>query len=200
MSYYIAPVAKLIEQFERLPGIGHKNAQRLAFYVLRMDKAEAKAFADAIVDARNNVSYCRICQNISQGDVCKLCADTSRDNSTICVVEQPKDVAAIERTRRYRGSYHVLHGVISPIDNIGPNDIRARELVMRIGEGDDIKEVIMATNPTVEGDATAMYLSRLLKQLGVKVTRIAYGIPVGGDLEYADDVTLMRAIDGRQEI
>lgn len=199
MSYYIAPVAKLIEQFERLPGIGHKNAQRLAFYVLRMDMSEARAFADAIIDARKNVTYCRICQNISQGDVCKLCADASRDNSTICVVEQPKDVAAIERTHRYRGSYHVLHGVISPIDNIGPNDIRARELLMRLGEG-NISEVIMATNPTVEGDATAMYLSRLIKQIGIKVTRIAYGIPVGGDLEYTDDVTLMRALEGRQEI
>ncbi|MBQ3379837.1 MAG: recombination protein RecR [Clostridia bacterium] len=199
MSYYIAPVARLIEQFERLPGIGHKNAQRLAFYVLRMEESEAEAFARAIIDARKNVTYCRVCQNISQTEVCKLCADETRDKKTICVVEQPKDVAAIERTHRYRGSYHVLHGVISPIDNVGPADIRARELLMRLGE-DDISEVIMATNPTVEGDATAMYLSRLIKQLGVKVTRIAYGIPVGGDLEYADDVTLMRALEGRREI
>ncbi|MBQ1376224.1 MAG: recombination protein RecR [Clostridia bacterium] len=199
MSYYIAPVARLIEQFERLPGIGHKNAQRLAFHVLRMDESEAEAFAQAILDARKNVTYCRICQNISQTEVCRLCADESRDKKTICVVEQPKDVAAIERTHRYRGSYHVLHGVISPIDNVGPGDIRARELLLRLGE-DDISEVIMATNPTVEGDATAMYLSRLIKQLGVKVTRIAYGIPVGGDLEYADDVTLMRALEGRREL
>lgn len=199
MSYYIAPVARLIEQFERLPGIGHKNAQRLAFYVLRMEEGEAEAFAQAILDARKNVTYCRVCQNISQTEVCRLCADETRDKKTICVVEQPKDVAAIERTHRYRGSYHVLHGVISPIDNVGPGDIRARELLLRLGE-DDISEVIMATNPTVEGDATAMYLSRLIKQLGVKVTRIAYGIPVGGDLEYADDVTLMRALEGRQEI
>ncbi len=199
MSYYIAPVARLIEQFERLPGIGHKNAQRLALHVLRMEESEAEAFAAAIIDARKNVTYCRICQNISQNEVCKLCADSARDKKTICVVEQPKDVAAIERTHRYRGSYHVLHGVISPIDNVGPADIRARELLLRLGEN-DISEVIMATNPTVEGDATAMYLSRLIKQLGVKVTRIAYGIPVGGDLEYADDVTLMRAIEGRREI
>ncbi len=199
MSYYIAPVARLIEQFERLPGIGHKNAQRLAFHVLRMDESEAEAFAQAILDARKNVTYCRICQNISQTEVCRLCADESRDKKTICVVEQPKDVAAIERTHRYRGSYHVLHGVISPIDNVGPGDIRARELLLRLGE-DDISEVIMATNPTVEGDATAMYLSRLIKQFGVKVTRIAYGIPVGGDLEYADDVTLMRALEGRREL
>ena len=199
MSYYIAPVARLIEQFERLPGIGHKNAQRLAFHVLRMDESEAEAFAQAILDARKNVTCCRICQNISQTEVCRLCADESRDKKTICVVEQPKDVAAIERTHRYRGSYHVLHGVISPIDNVGPGDIRARELLLRLGE-DDISEVIMATNPTVEGDATAMYLSRLIKQLGVKVTRIAYGIPVGGDLEYADDVTLMRALEGRREL
>ncbi|MBQ4249243.1 MAG: recombination protein RecR [Clostridia bacterium] len=199
MSYYIAPVARLIEQFERLPGIGHKNAQRLAFHVLRMDESEAESFAQAILDARKNVTYCRICQNISQTEVCRLCADESRDKKTICVVEQPKDVAAIERTHRYRGSYHVLHGVISPIDNVGPGDIRARELLLRLGE-DDISEVIMATNPTVEGDATAMYLSRLIKQLGVMVTRIAYGIPVGGDLEYADDVTLMRALEGRREL
>jgi recombination protein RecR len=199
MSYYIAPIAKLIEQFERLPGIGHKNAQRLAFYVLRMDKADVKTFADAILDARENVSYCKVCQNICQGDICKLCSDSSRDKSIVCVVEQPKDVAAFERTRRYRGSYHVLHGVISPIDNIGPSDIRARELIMRLG-GTDIREVIMATNPSVEGDATAMYLSKLIKQIGVKVTRIAYGIPVGGDLEYTDEVTLMRALEGRREI
>ena len=199
MSYYIAPIAKLIEQFERLPGIGHKNAQRLAFHVLRMDMADAKAFSDAIIDARKNVLYCRVCQNICQSEICKECSDTARDKTTICVVEQPKDVAAIERTRSYRGSYHVLHGVMSPIDNIGPNDIRARELLLRLSD-DSVSEVIMATNLTVEGDATAMYLSRLIKQVGVKVTRIAYGIPVGGDLEFADEVTLSRALDGRQEL
>ncbi len=164
-----------------------------------MDKGEAKAFADAILEVKEKVSYCKICQNICTDEICGNCKDTSRDTSTICVMEYPKDVAALERTRKYSGSYHVLHGVISPIDNVGPADIKIRELVLRLGDG-RVKEVIMATNPSIEGDATALYISKLIKPLGVKVTRIAYGIPVGGDLEYTDDVTLTRAIEGRQEI
>ena len=199
MSYFVAPIAKLIEHFERLPGIGHKNAQRLAFYVLSLDKSEAKAFADAIMEVKEKVSYCKICQNICMGDICGNCKDTSKDASIVCVMEHPKDVAALERTRKYNGGYHVLHGVISPIDNIGPSDIKVRELILRLSDG-KIKEVIMATNPSIEGDATALYISKLIKPLGVRVTRIAYGIPVGGDLEYTDDVTLTRAIEGRQEI
>lgn len=199
MSYFVSPIAKLIEQFERLPGIGHKNAQRLAFYVLSLDKNEAKAFADAILEVKEKVSYCMVCQNICIGEICNNCKDVSKDTSIVCVMEHPKDVAALERTRKYNGSYHVLHGVISPIDNIGPGDIKVRELVMRLSDG-KIKEVIMATNPSIEGDATALYISKLIKPFGVKVTRIAYGIPVGGDLEYTDDVTLTRAIEGRQEI
>ena len=196
MAYHVAPLARLIEQFERLPGIGHKTAQRLAFYVLNLPDAEAEAFAHAITEAKEKIHYCKICQNLTDGETCSVCQDTRRDNSVICVVEDPRDVIAIERTHEFDGLYHVLHGTISPVDGIGPDQIRIKELLARL-QDDTVEEIIMATNPTVEGEATAMYISRLLKPLGVKVTRLAYGIPVGGDLEYADEVTLSRALEGR---
>ena len=187
---------RLIEQFEKLPGIGKKTAQRLAFFMLNMPKGEAEQFADAIVDARQKIHQCSVCQNLTDGEICSVCAATDRDKTTICVVEDPRDVLAFERTREYNGMYHVLHGVISPMDGIGPDQLRIKELLARVGSG-EVTEVIMATDPTVEGEATAMYVSRLLKPLEVKVTRLAYGIPVGGDLEYADEVTLSRALEGR---
>ena len=196
MAYHVAPLARLIEQFERLPGIGHKTAQRLAFYVLNLSDAEAQAFAHAITEAKEKIHYCKICQNLTDGETCSICQDTRRDNSVICVVEDPRDVIAIERTHEFDGLYHVLHGTISPVDGIGPDQIRIKELLARL-QDDTVEEIIMATNPTVEGEATAMYISRLLKPLGIKVTRLAYGIPVGGDLEYADEVTLSRALEGR---
>lgn len=196
MAYHVAPLARLIEQFERLPGIGHKTAQRLAFYVLNLPDAEAQAFARAITEAKEKIHYCEICQNLTDGETCSVCQDTRRDNSVICVVEDPRDVIAIERTHEFDGLYHVLHGTISPVDGIGPDQIRIKELLARL-QDDTVEEIIMATNPTVEGEATAMYISRLLKPLGIKVTRLAYGIPVGGDLEYADEVTLSRALEGR---
>ncbi len=196
MAYHVAPLARLIEQFERLPGIGHKTAQRLAFYVLNLSDAEAQAFARAITEAKEKIHYCKICQNLTDGETCSVCQDTRRDNSVICVVEDPRDVIAIERTHEFDGLYHVLHGTISPVDGIGPDQIRIKELLARL-QDDTVEEIIMATNPTVEGEATAMYISRLLKPLGIKVTRLAYGIPVGGDLEYADEVTLSRALEGR---
>ncbi len=195
-NYQVAPLERLIEQFERLPGIGKKTAQRLAFFVLDLPTGEAEQFADAILDARKKIHLCSACQNLTDGDLCHICAAPNRDRTTICVVEDPRDVAAFERTREYNGLYHVLHGVISPMDGVGPEQLRMKELLTRVGEG-EVTEVIMATNPTVEGEATAMYLSRLLKPLSVKVTRLAYGIPVGGDLEYADEVTLSRALEGR---
>jgi recombination protein RecR len=199
MSFFPVAFDNLVDKFASLPGVGSKSAQRLAFYIMSLPEEEAMAFGDAIHEARRSVKFCRVCQNLSAEETCSICSGSRAGSGTVCVVAEPKDVAAIERTREFNGTYHVLHGVISPIDNVGPGDIRARELLLRLGE-DDISEVIMATNPTVEGDATAMYLSRLIKQLGVKVTRIAYGIPVGGDLEYADDVTLMRALEGRREL
>ncbi len=198
MAYNVAPLSRLIEQFERLPSIGHKTAQRLALYVLNRPKAEAEAFAKALIDAHEQIHHCSVCCNLTDGEVCSVCSNEARDHSTICVVEDARDVIAIERTREYGGVYHVLHGVISPMDGIGPDQIHIKELISRMSG--DVKEVIMATNPTVEGEATAMYISRLLKPMGVKCTRLAYGIPVGGDLEYADDVTLTRAIDGRSEM
>lgn len=194
-SYQVAPLERLIEQFEKLPGIGKKTAQRLAFFMLNLPQGEAEQFADAIVDARRKIHCCSICQNLTDGEICHICAGAHRDKTTICVVEDPRDVAAFERTREYNGLYHVLHGVISPMDGVGPEQLRIKELLARIGG--EVTEVIMATNPTVEGEATAMYISRLLKPLEVKVTRLAYGIPVGGDLEYADEVTLSRALEGR---
>jgi recombination protein RecR len=196
---FAAPVERLIEYFQRLPGVGRKSAQRMAFFVLGMDKSDAEGFAAAISDAKHSVFKCKICQNLTDAEVCSVCADSGRDASTICVVAEPSDVAAVERTREYRGLYHVLHGVISPLNQVSPDDLTIRELVIRVGEN-DIKEVIMATDPDTTGETTAMYISKLLKPLGVKVTRLAYGVPVGGHLEFADEVTLLRAIEGRREL
>lgn len=197
--YNVVPLSRLIEQFERLPGIGHKSAQRLAYHVLGLSKEGAENLANAILDAHDKIHYCKICCNLTDQELCPICRSDSRDKSIICVVEDPRDVIALERTREFNATYHVLHGAISPLNGIGPDQLCIKELLARVGGG-GIKEVIMATNPTVEGEATAMYVSRLLKPLGVKVTRLAYGIPVGGDLEYADEVTLSRAIEGRSEI
>ena len=199
MQYFPAALERLTEQFARLPGIGTKTAQRLAFYMLGLPKQEAEAFAQAIVDAKEKVKTCPVCQNLTDRELCPICADQRRDKGLVCVVAEPRDVAALERAREYRGVYHVLHGVISPLGHVGPDDIRIRELLTRVGQG-DIREVIMATNPDTEGEATSMYLSRLLRPLGVRVTRLAYGVPVGSQLEYADEVTLSRALEGRQEI
>ena len=199
MGYEILPLTKLIEHFERQPGVGKKSAQRLAFYVLNMPKEKAEDFAASILEAREKIHYCSVCQNITDQAICSLCQDSSRDHSTICVVEDPRDVLAFERTKEYSGVYHVLHGLISPMDGVGPDSLYIKELLSRIGP-ENVREVIMATNPTVEGEATAMYISRLLKPLGVKTTRLAYGIPVGGNLEYADEVTLYRALEGRNEL
>ena len=196
---YIAPLAKLIEHFRALPGIGSKTAVRLAYHVLDMDAAKARALAEAIVEAREKIGFCSVCCNLSDQDPCALCASEKRDRSKICVVEQPPDVAAMERMNDFNGVYHVLHGALSPIEGVGPNDIRIRELVTRVGTS-DVQEVIVATNPNVEGEATAMYIAKLLKPMGVRVTRIAHGLPVGGDLEYADEVTLSRAMENRREI
>lgn len=199
MEYNVTPLAKLIEQFERLPGIGKKTAQRLAYFVLQLPDSEAKEFSDAILEAHEKIKYCKICKNLTDEDVCQVCSSNARDKSIICVVEDPRDVVSLERTGDFSASYHVLHGAISPLNGVGPDQLYIKELLGRIAAG-PVQEVIMATNPTVEGEATAMYISKLLKPLGVKVTRLAYGIPVGGDLEYADEVTLSRALIGRSEI
>lgn len=199
MEYNVTPLAKLIEQFERLPGIGKKTAQRLAYFVLQLPDSEAKEFSYAILEAHEKIKYCKICKNLTDEDVCHVCSSNARDKSIICVVEDPRDVVALERTGDFSASYHVLHGAISPLNGVGPDQLYIKELLSRIAAG-PVQEVIMATNPTVEGEATAMYISKLLKPLGVKVTRLAYGIPVGGDLEYADEVTLSRALIGRSEI
>ncbi len=200
MQYLPPAMEKLTEQFARLPGIGAKSAQRLAFHVLSLSKEEAQEFSQAILDAKEKVHTCPVCQNLTEGDgPCALCSSFKRDKTVICVVAEPKDVIAMERGGEYNGLYHVLHGVISPMNRVGPDDLRIRSLVDRVVQG-DISEVIMATNPDTEGEATAMYLSRLLKPFGVKITRLAYGIPVGSHLEYADNATLMRALQGRQEI
>ena len=199
MEYFPAPLEKLVEQFARLPGIGGKSAQRLAFYVLGMPEQEALSFADAIVQAKKSVGTCPVCQNITDKALCPICDDESRDHSTICVVAEPKDVIAMERSHEFRGVYHVLHGVISPLNHVTQEDIRIKELLQRVGSR-EVQEVIMATNPDTEGEATAMYISRLLRPLGVKVTRLAYGVPVGSQLEYADEVTLSRALEGRQQM
>ena len=199
MDYFPAPLETLTEQFAKLPGIGRKSAQRLAFHVLGMTEGEAEAFANAILDAKRTVTCCPVCQNFSAGGLCPICASPKRDSATICVVADPRDVAAMERSREYRGRYHVLHGVLSPMNHVGPDDLSIKPLLERVAQG-GVEEVIMATNPDTEGEATAMYLSRLLKPFGVKVTRLAYGIPVGGHLEFADDATLMRALEGRREI
>ena len=199
MRNFPAALERLTEQFARLPGIGSKSAQRLAFHVLALPDEQAEEFASAIVDAKKTVKTCPVCQNLTDQELCPICADSERDHSVICVVAEPKDVIAMERAREFGGVYHVLHGVISPLNHVGPDDIRIRELLLRVGQG-DVQEIIMATNPDTEGEATAMYLSRLLRPMGVKVTRLAYGIPVGSQLEYADEVTLLRALEGRQEI
>jgi recombination protein RecR len=199
MAYKIPSLQKLTEQFERMPGIGKKSAQRLAFHVLSLSDADAERFASAITEAKKKIHCCTVCQNLTDSEVCPICGDPSRDKSIICVVEDPQDVMAFERTREYSGTYHVLHGVISPLDGIGPEQLRVKELLKRLADG-SVTEVIMATNPTVDGEATASYISRLLKPMGVKVTRLAYGIPVGGSLEYADEFTLSRALEGRSEI
>ena len=199
MSYHITALDELVEQFEKLPGIGHKTAQRLAFYVLGMDLTDAQLFADTMVRAKKTIKRCQVSHNLSDSDTCAICADTTRDKSTICVVEDPRDVFAFERTKEYFGSYHILGGLLSPMDGIGPEQLFIKQLLARLSSG-QVKEVIMATPPTVEGEATAMYISRLIKPLGVKVTRLAYGIPVGGTLEYADEVTLYRALEGRNEL
>lgn len=198
MGYNVLPLTKLIEQFERLPGVGKKSAQRLAFYVLGLSRERAEAFAKAIIEAHEKIKRCNICQNLTDEDTCQICKG-NRDRSIICVVEDPKDVLAFERTKEYHGLYHVLHGLISPMDNIGPEELYIKELLARTSSG-EVKEVVMATNPTVEGEATAMYIARLLKPMGVKVSRLAYGIPMGGNLEYADEVTLYRALEGRSEL
>ena len=199
MAYNVLPLTRLIEQFERLPGIGKKMAQRLAFYVLGLPKEKAQEFASAILDAHEKIKRCAICQNLTDEELCPICRSTDRDRSTICVVEDPRDVIAFERTKEYHGLYHVLHGLISPMDGVGPEQLTIKELLLRLQSG-EVTEVIMATNPTVEGEATAMYVARLLKPMGIKVTRLAYGIPVGGNLEYADEVTLYRALEGRSEL
>ncbi len=199
MEYFVPPLEILVEQFAKLPGIGKKTATRLAFHVLNSSKEDAQAFAKAIINAKEQVKLCKICQNITDAQTCALCESPKRDNSVICVTESPKDVISIEKTNEYHGLYHVLHGAISPMDNIGPNDIKIPELLDRLKD-DTVKEVIMATNPTIEGEATAMYIAKLIKPFGIKVTRIAHGIPVGGDLEYADEITLTRAMEGRREM
>lgn len=199
MGLNLAPLQNLIDQFERIQGIGHKTAQRMAFYVLGLSETQAREFSQAIIDAHTKIKQCKICCDLADGDLCPVCKSNTRDKSIICVVEDPRDVVAIERTHEYNGTYHVLHGAISPMDNIGPDQIRIKELVARLSD-DTVEEVIMATNPTVEGEATAMYISRLLKPMGITVSRLAYGVPVGADLEYADEVTLSRAIEGRSLI
>ncbi|MBE6939282.1 MAG: recombination protein RecR [Ruminococcaceae bacterium] len=199
MEFFPAPLEKLVEQFARLPGVGSKSAQRLAFHVLNLPMEQAQAFADAIVEAKQKVTLCPVCCNLTGGGLCPVCASPKRDASTICVVADPRDVLAIERSREYSGHYHVLHGVLSPMNHVGPDDLQIKSLMDRVAKG-NIQEVIMATNPDTEGETTALYLSRLLKPFGVKVTRLAYGIPVGGHLEFADDATLMRALEGRREL
>ena len=194
-----APLARLIEEFYRLPGIGPKSAQRLAYYLLRMPAADAHSLAEAIVEVKDKVTLCSICQNVTEVDPCRICTDSARDRSVMCVVEEPLDILALERTGSYRGLYHVLHGAISPMDGIGPDDLKVRELLDRL-RGGETTEIILATNPNLEGEATSMYLSRLIGPLGLKITRLARGLPAGGDLEYADDVTLTRALEGRQEM
>ena len=199
MQYFPVALQELADQFARLPGIGGKTAQRLAFHVLELDDSDAKAFAEAILAAKQTVHTCPVCQNLTDREICPLCDDEMRDRSIICVVAEPKDVIAMERSREFNGLYHVLHGVISPLNHVTQDDIKIKELLMRVASG-EVREVIMATNPDTEGEATAMYISRLLRPMEVKVTRLAYGVPVGSQLEYADEVTLSRALEGRQEI
>ena len=199
MSYYSPSIEKLIESFEKLPSIGHKTAARLAFHILEQSKEQTQEFIDSIINAKTNLKYCSTCYNISDTDPCPICSNEKRDGAKICVVEDVRDIIAMEKTHEYKGKYHVLHGAISPMNGIGPDDIRIKELITRLGT-EKIEELILATNPRVEGEATAMYISKLVKPLGVKVTRIAHGIPVGGDLEYADEITLIKAMEGRVEL
>ncbi|MDD5923509.1 MAG: recombination mediator RecR [Clostridia bacterium] len=198
-SYNVAPLDNLIDQFERLPNIGHKSAQRLAYHILTLPENTVKEFADALINAKKSIHFCKSCCNLTDKEYCPICSNPKRDLGTICVVERPRDVVAMERTQEYTGVYHVLHGAISPLMGIGPDSLCIKELIARVSN-DEIKEVIMATNPTVEGEATAVYLSKLLKPLGVKVTHLAYGIPVGADLTYADEITLARALEGRTDL
>ncbi len=193
------PLVRLIEQFAKLPGVGRKSAQRFAFYILNQPEEKAREFAQAILDARTKIKKCTLCGNLTEDELCPICSAKGRDTSLVCVVEDPRDVLAFERTKEYNGVYHVLHGLISPMDGVGPEQLTIKELLARVSKG-EVVEVIMATNPTVEGEATAMYVARLLKPLGIKVSRLAYGIPVGGNLEYADEVTLFRALQGRSEL
>ena len=199
MQQYALPIANLIDQLSKLPGIGRKTAQRLAFFILEMETLEAEKISEAILEAKEKIKLCSICQNLTDIDPCMICQNVNRDKAIICVVEGAKDIMAIEKSREYTSQYHVLHGVISPMDNIGPSDIKVKELLNRLAD-DRVKEVILATNPTVEGEATALYISRLIKPLGVRVSRIAHGIPVGGDLEYFDEVTLSKAMENRREL
>ncbi|MDP5274654.1 recombination mediator RecR [Chengkuizengella axinellae] len=197
--YYPEPVSKLIDSFTRLPGIGAKTAARLAFHVIRMEEEDVVDFAKALVNVKRNLHYCSVCCNITDVDPCRICSDKNRDSSVICVIQEPKDLVAMERTKEFQGYYHVLHGAISPMEGIGPDEIRVAELLTRLSD-ERVKELILATNPNIEGEATAMYLSRLVKPFGIKITRIAHGLPVGGDLEYADEVTLSKALEGRREL
>lgn len=199
MEYLPAPLEKLVEQFAKLPGVGGKSAQRLAFHVLNLPQEEAEEFSQAILDAKRQVTLCPQCRNLTSGGLCPICASPKRDETTVCVVADPRDVVAMERAREFNGHYHVLHGVLSPMNHVGPDDLQIKSLLDRVAQG-TIQEVIMATNPDTEGEATALYIARLLKPFGVKVTRLAYGIPVGGHLEFADDATLMRALEGRREL
>lgn len=199
MRQYPKPLARLINEMSKLPGIGSKTAQRLAFYILSLEDKEAEQLAQSILTAKREMRYCSVCGNLTDTDPCSICSDPSRDGTEICVVESPKDVMAMERIREFNGLYHVLHGVISPMDGIGPEDINLMPLLKRL-QSSDVKELIIATNPNIEGEATAMYIARLIKPSGIKVTRIAHGIPVGGDLEYADEVTLLKAMEGRREL
>jgi recombination protein RecR len=199
MYNFPKPIAKLIDEFSRLPGIGTKSAQRLAFYVMNNDESYAIRLSEAILEAKRKIKYCSICFNITEDDPCSICSDVKRDTKTICVVESPKDIIAMEKTREYKGLYHVLHGAISPLDGIGPEDIKLKELILRL-QNSDVEEVILATNPNIEGEATSMYISKLVSPSGILVTRLAHGIPVGGDIEYADEVTLTKALEGRRKL
>lgn len=199
MNYYGNPITKLIDELSQLPGVGSKSAQRLAFYIINMPEQKVESLSNSIINAKRNVKYCSLCYNLTDTDICSICSNPKRDGSTIMVVEDPRDMAAYERTKEYKGVYHVLHGAISPMMGIGPDDIKIKELLERISNT-DIKEIILATNPNIEGEATAIYISRLLKPIGIKTTRIANGVPVGGDLEYVDEITLSKALEGRHEI
>ena len=200
MKYYAKPLNRLIGELSKLPGIGGKTAQRLAFYILSLEDQEVEKLTGAITEAKEKMKYCSICGNLTDEDPCRICTDHSRDKSVICVVESPKDVAAMEKIREYKGLYHVLHGAISPMEGIGPEDINLKSLIKRLQGNDDVKEIILATNPNIEGEATAMYIARLINPSGIKVTRIAHGIPVGGDLEYTDEITLLKAMEGRKPL